>query len=214
MDVVPLDVAPHREIAVLYGTRPEAVRLAPVVNELRRRDGYAPVVIVTGRHRELLDRVNAQFGVVPDRDLGLSRRGPAHEDALVGTFRGFSEYLDERPADAVVVHGDTTTAFAGALVAHHRRIPLVHVGASHHTGGPRSPLPEDGDRAFVTAVAARHCAPTALAARRLRLENVAEALITVTGEASERVVDVIEGVFGAGPRGGKSAVLGSSALSH
>lgn len=178
----------RREIAVLYGTRPEAIKLAPVVNELKRRDRYTPVVVTSGQHRGMLDQVNRLFEIVPDHDLGLLRRGYSLDDVLVGAIRGFSEYLDAHPVDAVVVQGDTTTAFAGALTAYHRQIPVVHVEAGLRTGDVYSPFPEEGNRKFISAIASRHCAPTALAARNLYLEHVAEQHVTVTGNT---VIDAL-----------------------
>ncbi|MEV0894081.1 UDP-N-acetylglucosamine 2-epimerase (non-hydrolyzing) [Promicromonospora sp. NPDC050262] len=178
----------RRQIAVLYGTRPEAVKLAPVVNELRRRDQHTPLVVTSGQHRGMLDQVNRLFEIVPDHDLGLLRRGYSLDDVLVGAIRGFSEYLDAHPVDAVVVQGDTTTAFAGALTAYHRQIPVVHVEAGLRTGDVYSPFPEEGNRKFISAIAARHCAPTSLAARNLSLEHVAEQDVIVTGNT---VIDAL-----------------------
>ncbi|MFE7506844.1 non-hydrolyzing UDP-N-acetylglucosamine 2-epimerase [Promicromonospora sp. NPDC057488] len=178
----------RREIAVLYGTRPEAVKLAPVVNEIERRGRYAPLVVTSGQHRGMLDQVNRLFEIVPDHDLGLLRRGYSLDDVLVGAIRGFSEYLDAHPVDAVVVQGDTTTAFAGALTAYHRQIPVVHVEAGLRTGDVYSPFPEEGNRRFISAIATRHCAPTARAARNLHLERVPEHDVTVTGNT---VIDAL-----------------------
>jgi UDP-N-acetylglucosamine 2-epimerase (non-hydrolysing) len=178
----------RREIAVLYGTRPEAVKLAPVVNELKRRGRHAPLVVTSGQHRGMLDQVNHLFEIVPDHDLGLLRRGYSLDDVLVGAIRGFSEYLDAHPVDAVVVQGDTTTAFAGALTAYHRQIPVVHVEAGLRTGDVYSPFPEEGNRKFISAIATRHCAPTALAARNLHLERVPEQDVAVTGNT---VIDAL-----------------------
>ncbi|AEG43025.1 UDP-N-acetylglucosamine 2-epimerase (non-hydrolysing) [Isoptericola variabilis J7] len=162
----------RRQVAVLYGTRPEAVKLAPVVGALTEHDGFDPVVVVSGQHREMLDGINALFGIVPDHDLGLMRPGQSLDDVLAGALTGFGRYLDERPVDAVVVQGDTTSTFAGALAAFHRRIPVVHVEAGLRTGNLDAPFPEEGNRRFVSAVAALHCAPTADAAANLLAENV------------------------------------------
>ena len=178
----------RREIAVLYGTRPEAVKLAPVVNELKRRARHAPLVVTSGQHRGMLDQVNRLFEIVPDHDLGLLRRGYSLDDVLVGAIRGFSEYLDAHPVDAVVVQGDTTTAFAGALTAYHRQVPVVHVEAGLRTGDVYSPFPEEGNRKFISAIATRHCAPTALAAENLHQERVPEHAVTVTGNT---VIDAL-----------------------
>lgn len=177
----------HR-VAVLYGTRPEAIKLAPVVHEIIRRDGLDPIVVTSGQHREMLDQVNSLFGIVPDHDLGLLRQGQTLDDVLAGALRGFGAFLDEHPVDAVVVQGDTTSAFAGALAAFHRRVPVVHVEAGLRTGDIYSPFPEEGNRRFVSAVAARHCAPTEAAARNLYVENVPRSDVVVTGNT---VIDAL-----------------------
>lgn len=178
----------RRRVAVLYGTRPEAVKLAPVVHALDRRDGLAPVVVTSGQHREMLDQVNALFGILPEHDLGLLRQGQSLDDVLAGAVRGFGAFLDEHPVDAVVVQGDTTSAFAGALAAFHRRLPVVHVEAGLRTGDLYSPFPEEANRRFVSAIAARHCAPTESAARNLYVENVRRADVVVTGNT---VIDAL-----------------------
>lgn len=205
----------RRQIAVLYGTRPEAVKLAPVVNELRRRDQHTPLVVTSGQHRGMLDQVNRLFEIVPDHDLGLLRRGYSLDDVLVGAIRGFSEYLDAHPVDAVVVQGDTTTAFAGALTAYHRQIPVVHVEAGLRTGNVYSPFPEEGNRKFISAIATRHCAPTSLAARNLYLEHVAEQDVIVTGNtvidalmhAASRTVRISDAVVDTAMKVGRRIVL-------
>ncbi|WP_454729836.1 non-hydrolyzing UDP-N-acetylglucosamine 2-epimerase [Cellulosimicrobium protaetiae] len=178
----------RRRVAVLYGTRPEAVKLAPVVHALDRRDGLVPVVVTSGQHREMLDQVNSLFGIIPDHDLGLLRQGQSLDDVLAGALRGFGSFLDEHPVDAVVVQGDTTSAFAGALAAFHRRVPVVHVEAGLRTGDLYSPFPEEANRRFVSAVAARHCAPTDAAAHNLYVENVPRADVVVTGNT---VIDAL-----------------------
>ncbi len=178
----------RRRVAVLYGTRPEAVKLAPVVHALDRRDGLVPVVVTSGQHREMLDQVNSLFGILPDHDLDLLRQGQTLDDVLAGALRGFGAFLDEHPVDAVVVQGDTTSAFAGALAAFHRRLPVVHVEAGLRTGDLYSPFPEEANRRFVSAVAARHCAPTETAAHNLYVENVPRADVVVTGNT---VIDAL-----------------------
>ncbi|WP_265522744.1 non-hydrolyzing UDP-N-acetylglucosamine 2-epimerase [Oerskovia flava] len=178
----------RRRVAVLYGTRPEAVKLAPVVQALTRRDGLHPVVVTSGQHREMLDQVNTLFGIVPDHDLGLLRQGQTLDDVLAGAVRGFGSFLDEHPVDAVVVQGDTTTTFAGALAAFHRRIPVVHVEAGLRTGDLYSPFPEEANRRFVSVVATRHCAPTEASAQNLYAENVRRSDVTVTGNT---VIDAL-----------------------
>jgi UDP-N-acetylglucosamine 2-epimerase (non-hydrolysing) len=178
----------RRRIAVLYGTRPEAVKMAPVVEALRGASGFTPVVVTSGQHREMLDQVNDLFGIVPDHDLGLLRHGQTLDDVVAGALQGFGSYLDRHPVEAVVVQGDTSTAFAGALAAFHRKIPVVHVEAGLRTGDIYSPFPEEGNRKFIGAVAAMHCAPTEFAADKLYTENIPRSRVVVTGNT---VIDAL-----------------------
>ncbi|MCO7275091.1 non-hydrolyzing UDP-N-acetylglucosamine 2-epimerase [Cellulosimicrobium cellulans] len=178
----------RRRIAVLYGTRPEAVKMAPVVAALRSSRDLTPIVVTSGQHREMLDQVNDLFGIVPDHDLGLLRHGQSLDDVVAGALQGFGAYLDRHPVDAVVVQGDTSTAFAGALAAYHRQIPVVHVEAGLRTGDVYSPFPEEGNRKFVGSVAALHCAPTEAAAHNLYVENVPRENVVVTGNT---VIDAL-----------------------
>ncbi|MFE9235259.1 non-hydrolyzing UDP-N-acetylglucosamine 2-epimerase [Cellulosimicrobium funkei] len=178
----------RRRIAVLYGTRPEAVKMAPVVEALRGTAGLIPVVVTSGQHREMLDQVNTLFGIVPDHDLGLLRHGQTLDDVVAGALQGFGAYLDRHPVEAVVVQGDTSTAFAGALAAFHRKIPVIHVEAGLRTGNIYSPFPEEGNRKFIGAVAAVHCAPTEHAADKLYQENIPRARVVVTGNT---VIDAL-----------------------
>nr|WP_198663369.1 UDP-N-acetylglucosamine 2-epimerase (non-hydrolyzing) [Jiangella endophytica] len=178
----------RKRVAFLYGTRPEAIKMAPVVAAVRRTPGLVPVVVTSGQHREILDQVNALFGIVPDHDLALLRPGQTLDGVVAGALRGFGTYLDEAPVDAVVVQGDTSTAFAGALAAYHRHIPVVHVEAGLRTGDLYSPFPEEGNRRFVGVVADLHCAPTRAAAANLSVENVPAGRVIVTGNT---VIDAL-----------------------
>ncbi|MBB5790253.1 non-hydrolyzing UDP-N-acetylglucosamine 2-epimerase [Jiangella mangrovi] len=178
----------RKRVAFLYGTRPEAIKMAPVVAAVRRTAGLMPVVVTSGQHREILDQVNDLFGIVPDRDLDLLRPGQTLDGVMAGALRGFGDYLDERPVDAVVVQGDTSTAFAGALAAYHRQLPVVHVEAGLRTQHLYSPFPEEGNRRFIGVVADLHCAPTRAAAANLLAENVPAERIIVTGNT---VIDAL-----------------------
>ncbi len=174
---------------LIFGTRPEAIKMAPVVREcLRRGDAIEPRVCLTGQHREMLAQVTGYFGIVPDEDLELMQPN----QSLAGLTARCVERLDgvlarDRP-DQIVVQGDTTTAMAAALVAFYRRIPLVHVEAGLRTGNLSAPWPEELNRRITSIVAALHCAPTSRAAAALRAEGHSPASIHVTGNT---VIDAL-----------------------
>lgn len=193
----------RRPVAVLYGTRPEAVKMAPVVRALAESTTLRPVVVTSGQHREMLDQVNEVFGIRPDHDLGIFRHGQTLDDVTSGALRGFGAYLDEHPVDAVVVQGDTTTAFAGALAAFYRKTPVIHVEAGLRTGDLSSPFPEEGNRKLVGAIAARHCAPTVRAASNLLGEGIPADRVLVTGNT---VIDALLHTANLGQRTGDAVV--------
>ena len=116
-------------VMVVYGTRPEAIKLAPVVRELRASEDLEPVVVVTGQHREMLDQVNSFFGIVPDVDLDLMSHGSSVSSVARRVLAAMEELLEEQEPDAVVVQGDTTSAFAASLAAFLAGVPVVHVEA-------------------------------------------------------------------------------------
>lgn len=179
---------PAPKVLVIFGTRPEAIKLFPVIRELRRLRGVQTRTCVTGQHRGLLDQVLAVANVTPDIDLDLMTPGQSL-DALTGRLlAGVGAVLDGEKPDRVIVQGDTATAMVGALASHYRRIPVSHVEAGLRSGDIYQPWPEEVNRRIVTAIADQHFAPTVTAADALRRENVTPATIHVTGNT---VIDAL-----------------------
>ncbi|GAB2470920.1 UDP-N-acetylglucosamine 2-epimerase (non-hydrolyzing) [Xylanimonas ulmi] len=173
---------------VVYGTRPEAIKVAPVIAALRESDALDPVTVVTGQHREMLDQVNALFGIVPDHDLDIFEHGATLSQTVARVLERLDPVLvAERPA-AVVVQGDTSTSTAAALAAFHRQIPVVHLEAGLRSGDINSPFPEEANRRLTSQIAALHLAPTQLSKQNLLTETVAPDTVLVTGNT---VIDAL-----------------------
>jgi len=168
-------------IAVVLGTRAEAVALAPVVRALRRTPGVRPLVVSTGQHHDLLEQVLRPLGVRPDVDLAVPGHGEPLRRVTAGVVEQLGELLAARRPDAVLVHGDSTTAFGGALAAFSEGIGVGHVGAGQRTGIADDPFPEEANRRLIAPLARWHLAPTAAAAANLLTEGVDPAMITVSG---------------------------------
>lgn len=175
-------------IMVIYGTRPEAVKLAPLIRALAGSSLFSPQVVVTGQHRLMLDQVNEVFGILPDCDLNIHQPGQTLTDITTRALHGVHGLLAEHHPDAVVVQGDTTTVFAAALAAFYERIPVVHLEAGLRTDNPYSPYPEEINRRLVTTLTALHLAPTGTSKSHLLAENVKAAAIVVTGNT---VIDAL-----------------------
>jgi len=184
----PRDGGTRHRIMVIYGTRPEAVKVAPLILSLAQSPLFVPLVGVTAQHRSMLDQVNAVFGVTPDFDLDIHQPGQTLTDITTRALRGVQELLAEHHPDAVVVQGDTTTVFAAALAAFYEQIPVVHLEAGLRTGDPSSPYPEEINRRLATRLSALHLAPTATSRSNLLTENVAPGSIVVTGNT---VIDAL-----------------------
>jgi UDP-N-acetylglucosamine 2-epimerase (non-hydrolysing) len=170
----------HR-ISFIFGTRPEAVKLCPLVLAMQARQGFEPHVCVTGQHREMLAQVLDAFDVQPDADLALMRANQTLAGLTSRAIAACDRYLAEAGPDLVIVQGDTTTAFAAAMAAFYRRIPVGHVEAGLRTWNPRSPFPEEMNRVLTSRIADCHFAPTEQAKENLLRENVPESAIFVTG---------------------------------
>ncbi len=169
-------------VLVVFGTRPEAIKLCPVVRALRARPEHFEVrVCATAQHRQMLDQVLAVFDVTPDYDLDVMREGQSLAAVSGRLIDRLDPVLEETRPDLVVVQGDTTTTFFGALDAFYRNIPVAHVEAGLRTGDLRRPFPEELNRVLVSRIATLHFPPTAAAASHLVAEGVAESAITVTG---------------------------------
>lgn len=178
-------------VLVIFGTRPEAIKLAPVIDALAASRTLVPRVCVTGQHREMLEQMLALFRIAPHHDLAVMQPGQDLYDLTARALTGLRAVLDaERPA-AVLVQGDTTTAMAAALAAFYRRIPVGHVEAGLRTGHAYDPFPEEMNRRLTTRLAAWHYAPTAGAAANLRREGVPAEHIIVTGNT---IVDALHGI--------------------
>ena len=171
-----------RRILVVFGTRPEAIKLCPLVRTLAGRAGEFEVrTCVTGQHRTMLDQVLNAFGVAPDHDLDLMRPGQALGRTVARILEAMEHVLHRENPDTVVVQGDTNTTFAAALAAFYQGLPVAHVEAGLRTGNKLSPFPEEMNRLLTTRLADLHFAATEWAANNLRTEGVADDSISVTG---------------------------------
>ena len=178
-----------RKIAIVFGTRPEAIKLCPVVLALRDDPDLRAHVCVTAQHRHMLDQVLRVFDVVPDADLDLMSANQTLPALTSRIMTAMNQYLAAESPDLLMVQGDTTTTFVAALAAFYRHIPVVHVEAGLRTGNIASPFPEEINRALTTRLAIHHFAPTNHARRNLLAEGIADASITVTGNT---VIDALE----------------------
>jgi UDP-N-acetylglucosamine 2-epimerase len=174
-----------KHVLVVFGTRPEAIKMAPVVAALKARgDVLRTTVCVTAQHREMLDQVLSLFGIVPEIDLDLMRSGQSLADVTAAVVTGIDQVLRERQPDVVLVHGDTTTAMAAALAAFYRQVPVGHVEAGLRSGRLDAPFPEEMNRVVVDRLATHWFAPTPRALDHLRREGADEARVTVTGNTA------------------------------
>jgi UDP-N-acetylglucosamine 2-epimerase (non-hydrolysing) len=174
---------------LIFGTRPEAIKMAPVVLECRRRaDAIEPVVCLTGQHREMLDQVTEYFGITADADLELMRPNQTLAELTARCITGIDATLARCQPHCVVAQGDTTTVMAAAVAAFYRRTPFVHVEAGLRTGNLAAPWPEEMNRRVASIVTTLHCAPTEGAATNLRAEGVPGRQIRVTGNT---VIDAL-----------------------
>jgi UDP-N-acetylglucosamine 2-epimerase (non-hydrolysing) len=183
----------RRPILLVYGTRPEAIKVAPVVKELERHPRLRPVVAVTGQHREMLDQVNEVFGITPDYDLNILSQGQTLYGITVKALTGLEPVIAEVAPAALLVQGDTTTAFAAALAAFYQQVPVVHLEAGLRTNNRYNPFPEEMNRRLATQLTDVHLAPTAIARENLLAEGVPADRITVTGNT---VIDALQEVVG------------------
>ena len=184
--------APQR-ILTVFGTRPEAIKLFPLVHTLDADDRFVSRVCVTGQHRGMLDQVLEIAGLVPDHDLDVMQPDQTLDALTANLLLGIGKVLDEEKPDWVVVQGDTATAMCGALAAYYRKIPVAHVEAGLRSGNIHHPWPEEVNRKIIGGFAALHFAPTETAAAALRRENVDPATIHVTGNT---VIDALHWITG------------------
>jgi UDP-N-acetylglucosamine 2-epimerase (non-hydrolysing) len=177
-----------KKIVVVFGTRPEAIKMCPVVNELKSRADFNVVVCVTGQHREMLDQVLGAFAVVPDYDLTIMKDRQTLFDITAGVLELIRPVFEKETPDVVLVHGDTTTTFAAALAAFYLGIPVGHVEAGLRTYNIRSPYPEEFNRQATDAVTSFFFAPTEWAANNLQKEGKPSRSVIVTGNT---VIDAL-----------------------
>lgn len=180
-----------RRVATIFGTRPEAVKMAPVVAALRAAPDLVPVVLVTAQHREMLDQVLGVFGITPDRDLDIMQPQQTLVDIATRALQGLAAALAELRPDLVVVQGDAHTTFIGALAAYYQRIPIAHVEAGLRTADKYQPFPEEMNRRMTTALADLHFPPTTWARENLLREGVPPERIFLTGNT---VIDALQAI--------------------
>jgi UDP-N-acetylglucosamine 2-epimerase (non-hydrolysing) len=178
----------NKRILLTFGTRPEAIKMAPLVMTLKETKGIDCFVCVTGQHREMLDQVLSLFKIRPHFDLNVMKRGQDLYDVTSSIMLGMRNVLRDCRPDFVLVHGDTTTTMAATLAAFYQRIPVGHVEAGLRTGNLLSPWPEEANRKLTSALAALHFAPTEGARQNLLAENVPDERIVVTGNT---VIDAL-----------------------
>ncbi|GGD87461.1 non-hydrolyzing UDP-N-acetylglucosamine 2-epimerase [Caballeronia grimmiae] len=177
-----------KKLLLAFGTRPEAIKMAPLVKRLARDSGFECRVCVTGQHREMLDQVLALFDIRPDFDLNIMKRGQDLFDVTSAILAGMRDVLATYRPDMVLVHGDTTTTMATTLAAFYQRISVGHVEAGLRTGNLASPWPEEANRKLTGALAALHFAPTERARHNLLAEGIDDDKIVVTGNT---VIDAL-----------------------
>lgn len=175
-------------VMTIYGTRPEAIKMAPLVAALQQHPELDPVVAVTGQHREMLDQVHAAFGITPDHDLDLMTPGSSLAEIGATVLQATTELLRSHRPDLVVVQGDTSSAFFAALSAFYVQVPVVHLEAGLRTGDIYAPFPEEVNRRLTAPIAALHLAPTLTSRMNLLAEGIGATDIVVTGNT---VIDAL-----------------------
>ncbi|MBC1566047.1 non-hydrolyzing UDP-N-acetylglucosamine 2-epimerase [Listeria booriae] len=173
------------KIMSIFGTRPEAIKMAPIIKELeQQQDIFESIVVVTGQHREMLEQVLASFGITPDYNLDIMAEKQTLESITALSLNGLSEIIAKERPHMVLVHGDTTTSFAGGLAAFYNQVPLGHVEAGLRTHDKYSPFPEEINRGMTGVLADLHFAPTVESAKNLLKENKSASNIFVTGNTA------------------------------
>jgi UDP-N-acetylglucosamine 2-epimerase (non-hydrolysing) len=192
-----LTTANRKRVLIVFGTRPEAIKVAPLVKAFQQQaDAFETVVCVTGQHREMLDQVLRLFEIVPDYDLNIMKDGQDLYDITTRVLVGMRDVIKEVQPDVVFVHGDTTTSMAAALAAFYQQIPVAHIEAGLRTHNIYSPWPEEMNRQITSRIASYNLAPTPLSKENLLKEGVKAETIAVTGntviDALYLVVDKIK----------------------
>lgn len=177
-----------KKILLVFGTRPEAIKMAPLALQLQQQKKIETRVCVTGQHRQMLDQVLELFNLKPDFDLNLMKSGQTLSDVTSGVLKGLETVFSEWLPDIVLVHGDTATTFAASLAAYYHKIKIGHVEAGLRTGNIYSPWPEEANRKLTGALANYHFAPTQSSYNNLLKENINPEIITITGNT---VIDAL-----------------------
>lgn len=177
-------VNPMKKIMLVFGTRPEAIKMCPLVNELKTRQNIKTIVCVTGQHRQMLDMVLDTFQVVPDYDLSIMKAGQTLFDITTNILNNIGEVLDEVKPDVVLVHGDTSTTFVTALACFYKQIAIGHVEAGLRTYNIYSPYPEEFNRQAVSIISKYNFAPTQLSKDNLVREGKEESSVYITGNTA------------------------------
>jgi len=175
-------------IMTIYGTRPEAIKVAPIIKAIEQDPDLENVIVVTGQHREMLDQVNTVFGIVPDHDLNIMAAGQSLNGIVAKVISGVDAILEGERPDAVIVQGDTSTVMGAAVATFNRQIPVLHLEAGLRSGDINSPFPEEANRKLTSQVAALHLAPTSTSKSNLTREDISENDIVVTGNS---VIDTL-----------------------
>ena len=191
MTDTPDSAAGRQTVLIIFGTRPEAIKMFPVVHALCADPRFAVRVCISAQHRGMLDQVMAIAGITADHDLDLMRPDQTLDALTAALLTGLGQVMDAERPDWVIVQGDTATAMAGALAAYYRKIRVAHVEAGLRSHNIYHPWPEEVNRKIIGTIAALHCAPTETAAAALRAENVAPETIHVTGNT---VIDALQWV--------------------
>jgi len=173
----------------VFGTRPEAIKMAPIISELEKQaDKLRPLIVVTGQHKEMLDQVLKIFKIKPHYDLGIMKKGQSLADITANSLRGIEKIVQQEKPDMVLVQGDTSTAFSAGLMAYYHKIPLGHVEAGLRTFDKWRPFPEEINRTFISSLADLHFAPTTTSVNNLLAEKVTRNSIYLTGNS---VIDAL-----------------------
>ncbi|WP_405587708.1 non-hydrolyzing UDP-N-acetylglucosamine 2-epimerase [Streptomyces sp. NBC_01190] len=186
----------QRRVALVFGTRPEAIKMAPLIREFGAHGDFEPLVVSTGQHSDLLDQVLHEFGVRPDVELRVKRTRQTLAELTAGVISGVDTMLEEHRPHAVLVHGDTTTTLGASLASYYRTVPLVHVEAGLRSGNRWAPFPEEVNRRITSLVTDLHLAPTPQARQNLLAEGVNEQSVVVTGNT---VIDAMRAMLDSSP---------------
>ncbi|WP_405216966.1 non-hydrolyzing UDP-N-acetylglucosamine 2-epimerase [Agrococcus sp. Ld7] len=178
----------QHKVMTVYGTRPEAIKVATVIDALERDERFVSIPVVTGQHREMLDQVNKRFGITPKHDLDLMKPGQPLNGIVSRAIAGIDELIEQERPDVVIVQGDTSTAMAAAIAAFNRQVTVVHLEAGLRTSNIDSPFPEEANRKIIGQVAKLHLPPTSGSRENLLRESVDPKSIVVTGNT---VIDAL-----------------------